>query len=522
MTAAAYARFSTEHQCSIDVQFAKISKYCNKHNLSLSDQHMYSDEALSGMHVRKRRGFLDLMNAAESHEIDCVVLYDITRGSRDVENWLHFRKRMMALNIPVYSVMDRIGNLDNPTDFLTEILTVSMGQTHVLTSRAKSMDKIDYLAKQGKFCGGYAPFGYQIEDGQYIIIPSEAEIISQIFTLYASGHSYSDIIDSLPAGLRGRRGRPFGKNTIHTILKNERYAGTYSWCKRKVKYMTEWAGGGASERAVTIPDAIPAIIDKETWKKVQLRMESNTHNKMNKSRQNRVYLLSGLIRCGHCGGAMSGVTTINKKGYEYKFYSCCNKRRLRNCKAKNIAANDIEPLVVNLVKQSLLDKSLVEATADAILSVSQNNKSTDLLKGLQKELAQTDEKIQNFVQAIASGITNPSVLAGLSEQEAKKRVLEEKIRFAEPAAPITREAIIKQLSNDIAVLEQDPSAIAQIIRRYVVAIDVYDDHIDIHTTADLARAAEELSHDENIDIKKVYAADHSVNDVNTDGCGGWI
>lgn len=314
MTAAAYARFSTEHQCSIDVQFAKISKYCNEHNLSLSEQHMYSDEALSGMHVRRRRGFLDLMNAAESHEIDCVVLYDITRGSRDVENWLHFRKRMMALNIPVYSVMDRIGNLDNPTDFLTEILTASMGQTHILTSRAKSMDKIDYLVKQGKFCGGYAPFGYRIEDGQYTIIPSEAEIISQIFTLYASGHSYSDIINSFPAGLRGRRGRPFGKNTIHTILKNERYAGTYSWCKRKVKYMTEWAGG-ASERAVTIPDAIPAIIDKNV---------------------------------------------------------------------------------------------------------------------------------------------------------------------------------------------------------------VYDDHIDIHTTADLARAAEELSHDENIDIKKVYAADHSANNVNTDGCGGWI
>lgn len=124
-----------------------------------------------------------------------------------------------------------------------------------------------------------------------------------IFTMYAAGRSYAKIMSALPAGLCGKRGRPIGKNSLHEILKNERYTGKYTWCKRKVKYMSEWAGGSPSDRAVTIENAIPPIIDAATWERVQKRMEANKHNTLNKSRRHREYLLSGLLRCGYCGAA---------------------------------------------------------------------------------------------------------------------------------------------------------------------------------------------------------------------------
>ncbi|MGX8710303.1 MAG: recombinase family protein [bacterium] len=519
MNAAAYARYSTDKQCSIEVQFSFIQKYCDTQGLSLSPSQMYEDEALTGMRTRRRKGFHDLLRAAENHEFDCVVLYDLTRGSRDVVDWFTFRKDMKSLNIDVFSVMDRLGDLDNPNDFLTELITVGIGQTHVLTSRVKSMDKVDFLAKQGKFLGGYAPFGYTIKDGLYIIDEIEAEYVRKIFAMYASGGSYNEILDALPAGLHGKRGRPLGKNSLFEILRNERYIGRYTWCKRKVKYMSEWAGGGPSDRAVTIDDIIPPIIDRDTWEKVKKRMDANKHNTMNNSRRNREYLLTGLLRCGQCGAAFIGITTTNKKGCEYKFYSCVDKYRNRTCKSKNIPANDIEPLVVSLLRRSMLDGSMIEATADAILAAGNGKNSASQLSALKKELAELEAKINNLIDALAGGLNSAAVRDKLTEYEGNKRVLEQKIKELRPKPTLSREYLIKELSRDAERLQNSPDCIKELLQKYIVKIDVFDDAIIIHSTADLSGALP--AGGVKLPVNGKIAGNNS-DDLSADGCGGRI
>lgn len=519
MNAAAYARYSTDRQCSIEVQFSLIQKYCDTQGLSLSPSQMYEDEGFTGMRTRRRKGFHDLLRAAENHEFDCVVLYDLTRGSRDVVDWFTFRKDMKSLNVEVYSVMDRLGDLDNPNDFLTELITVGIGQTHVLTSRIKSMDKVDFLAKQGKFLGGYAPLGYTIQDGLYKINETEADSVRKIFTMYAAGRSYDEILNALPAGLRGKRGRPLGKNSLFEILRNERYIGRYTWCKRKVKYMSEWAGGGPSDRAVTIENAIPPIIDLETWERVKKRMEANKHNTLNKSRRNRDYLLSGLLRCGYCGAAYVGVTTTNKKGIEYKFYACGDKYRTKSCKAKNIAADDIEPLVVNLLRRSVLDGSMIEATADAILAAGNDKNKSSQASALKKDLTELEGKINNLIDALANGLNSPAVQSRLTEFEGKKKVLEQKINELRPKAALSREYLIKELSHDAEQLSKDPTCIKELLHKYILKIDIFDDAIEIHSTADLANAFPSLG----LQLPKTEKiAGMNSDDLITAGCGGRI
>ncbi|MEG1743810.1 MAG: recombinase family protein, partial [Clostridia bacterium] len=400
-------------------QFALICKYCLDNNLELSTENCYSDEALTGTNTH-RKGFNDLLLAAQRGEFDYVVLYDLTRGSRDVVDWFTFRKNMKSCGVSVVSVMDKLGDLDDPSDFISELITVGIGQMHVLSSRVKSMDKIDYLAKQGKFLGGYAPLGYEIKDGLYSVKEDEATSVRIIFSMYAHGASYTEILAALPAGLCGKRGRPIGKNSIFEILRNERYIGTYSWCKRKIKYFSEWAGGASSERAVIIDDAIPPIIEYDVWKGVQERMADNTKNRTNKSRVNRTYLLSGLLRCGYCGSALCGVTTTNQKGIEYKFYTCGGKRRTRTCSAKNIAANDIEPLIVNLLRRGVLNGSFIEQTADNILAAgSGKNKASDAAP-LKASLAALNVKINNLVDVLSGGANSPAVREKLAELEVNR------------------------------------------------------------------------------------------------------
>ena len=523
MIAGAYARYSTEHQCSIEVQFAKIKQYCQEHNLSLSPNHMYDDAALSGMTTRRRKGFAELIEAAQSKAIDCIVVYDLTRGSRDIVDWFSFRKNMQKMGIKVYSVMDKLGDLDNPSDFLAELISVGIGQSHVLTSRQKSMDKVDMLASQGKFLGGYAPYGYKIIDGQYQIVEDEARLVRMIFKMYADGSSYNDILSCIPPGTTGRRGGPFGRNSFNSILRNERYIGTYSWCKRKVKYLSEWAGGGPSDRAVTIPQQIPPIIDSTTWERVRKRMRDNKKNTMNNSKPDREYLLSGVLRCGKCGAALFGVTTRNTKGCEYKFYKCGNKHNHKNCDAKNLPANDIEPLIVALLRSSLLDGSMIDAAADAIYSQAmQFKKHHNKGKGaaIKTQIAQNRQKIENIFQAIEKGIYSESLQERLSGLEETNRALEEQLRLEESSGKIdiTREDICASLREDVRRLQENPKSLKSLIKKYITSIVVTDDTICIHSFADLSLSP--LAKDV-IETKNNIPGD-SAEDVSANGCGDRI
>ena len=292
MNAAAYARYSTDRQTnnSIAYQMAKITEHCRANNITIVAA--YSDEAESGTNTEDRAGFLNMVMAAGKKEFEAVVIYDSSRGSRDVGDWFNFRKAMSRLNIQVIAVEDKLGDVLNPNDFLVELLSVGIAQHTVLTTRQKSIDGVAVKAKEGVFLGGYAPLGYDIVDRNYVINETEATAVRTIFTMYAAGHSYDVILDSLN-GLKGKRGQPVGKNSLNSILKNERYIGTYTWNKRKVKKMRKWAGGAPNPDCVTLEGHIPPIIDLKTWEGVQKRMGDNKRKATNKAK--REYLLTGLI-----------------------------------------------------------------------------------------------------------------------------------------------------------------------------------------------------------------------------------
>lgn len=300
LPAAEYMRYSTDNQTenSIAYQQAKIRKYAAENGIQIVAS--FQDEACSGTNT-DRRGFQALVAAAHRREFDAVIVYDISRGSRDVGDWFSFRKAMMYLGVKVISASgQKLGDLTNSADFLTELITVGMGQVEVLGSRQKSIDGVAVKAKQGAFLGGVPPLGYDIVCGQYVINPAEAAIVRDIFTWYAAGKSYDYIVDHLK-GAVGKRGRPIGKNSLNGILQNERYIGVYTWNKKKYKIMRKWAGGQPNPNVERIENAIPRIIDSDTWEKVQARMKDNKRNAKNKARHS--YLLTGLIECEECGAA---------------------------------------------------------------------------------------------------------------------------------------------------------------------------------------------------------------------------
>ena len=479
MRAAAYARYSTDRQTenSIVYQLDEIRDYCREHEIPIVAT--YTDEGCSGTNA-DRAGFQAMCAAAKAGVIDAVVVYDISRGSRDVGDWFSFRKSMLYLGVQVISATgQQLGDLTNGQDFLLELLTVGMGQAEVLGTRQKSIDGVAVKAKEGAFLGGTPPLGYDIVGASYVINPQEAAVVRKIFEWYAAGRSYNYIIDHLDGAL-GKKGRPIGKNSLNSILSNERYIGVYTWNKRKCKLFRRWAGGGENPNMVRIEGVIPPIVDLKTWEKVRERMSNAKRNASNKARR-RSYLLSGLIECSCCGSAYVGHTSTNKKGYQTSYYVCGNKYRTRECKAKNINAAEIEEFVIQHLKAYLLDIDLEETAqviADAV-----NSASPDL--GAEKaELAQIETQLANGVRAILSGVQIPELEAEMSRLRGRKAELEDVItRATANRAQVDPAAIVALLQEDIETW--DDARLPEIIRHHVQKIYAHEDgsyevHMGVH------------------------------------------
>jgi len=233
--AAIYTRFSTDRHQSTQSQIDVCVAYAKINKIEIID--VYSDEAMTGTNIN-RKGFNDLIYDAQGSLFNTVLIYDISRGSRDVADCFNFHKLMLSLNITVLSATKKLGDISNPNDFLVKLITVGLGQHSVLQSRQKSIAGKQYRARQGLFNGGIPPLGHDVLDGHYVINEAEAKVVRLIFSMYASGKSYDNIIDELLIkGYRGKLGQPIGKNTLYSVLKNDRYIGTYSWWRHNNRLM---------------------------------------------------------------------------------------------------------------------------------------------------------------------------------------------------------------------------------------------------------------------------------------------
>lgn len=465
--AVGYARYSTDRQTenSIAYQTEHIEKYCDEHDITLLK--IYKDEAQSGTNA-DRAGFQSLIRDAKTGLFSTVVIYDISRGSRDVGDWFTFRKMMLSLGIEVISVSQKLGDITNSADFLFELISVGMGQSEVLNNRQKSIDGVAIKAKQGVFLGGTPPLGYDVQNGNYIINPSEARTVKKIFEMYAAGYSYDNMLDNLK-GTPGKFGKPLGKNSFSSILRNERYIGTYTWNKRKMKLLRKWAGGTPNPDCVRIENSIPPIIDKELWEEVQKRLNANK-NATNKAK--REYLLTGVIKCDICGGTFIGHTTKNSKGYEHTSYICGNKYRTHTCNAKNINALELESFVCALLKKTYTEEN-IEVMTKNIMTIT--NSGTKDLKAEKKELAEIKKKIDNGIKAILKGVELEELQDEIDNLKVRKSELEDIIYVAEREKPQVEEKDIKKLLSETAEEIRSGNITKETIKKTITEIYAHAD-----------------------------------------------
>ena len=286
----------------------------------------------------------------------------------------------------------------------------------------------------------------------------QAKAVQEIFTLYSEGKSKNEIIQYLnEKGYKTSRGNAFNKNSLSRILRNDRYIGVYRYDD------------------VVIEDAIPPIIDKTLFDKVQALLQHNYSSRA-KNKAKEDYLLTTKVFCGHCGSPMIGESGTSKLGRVYHYYKCAKRKREKDCDKKVEKKDWLEQLVVkHTVEQVLTDENIDLIATRAMELIEKDLQDTSVLIGLQSALKETNKKIKNLMSAIEQGIITSTTKERLEELEQERRDFEGQIAREEMKKPLlSKERIVYWLtsfkSGDINNVEYQQ----RIIDTLVNSVFVYD------------------------------------------------
>lgn len=307
---------------------------------------------------------------------------------------------------------------------------------------------------------GSPVLGYKIgNDRQYEIDPVDAKAVRTIFTMYAEGKSKTQIVNWLNEhGFKTSRGNAFNKNSLSRILRNDKYIGVYRYDD------------------VVLEDAVPPIIDKTLFDKVQATFQHN-YTARAKAKAIEDYLLTTKVFCGHCGEPMVGESGTSKTGKVHHYYKCVNRKRKHNCEKKVEKKEWLERTVVEFtVQQVLTDENIEKISTRAMELIEKELQDTSVLIGLQERLKETNKRIKNLMSAIEQGIITPTTKERLEELEEERRDLEGQIAREEMKKPLlTKERIMYWLESFKRGDIKDVEYQRRIIDTLVNSVYVYDD-----------------------------------------------
>ena len=165
---------------------------------------------------------------------------------------------------------------DSPESAFLEGILEAQAEFYSRNLAREVMNGLKENAFKAKFNGGVPPLGYDIDqDRNYVINEREASVVRLIFQMKLAGKSLNMIINELNnRGFRTKANKPFGKNSIDSILQNERYCGVYIFNERPRKIAASVIGGqNQDDKIIKIEGAVPAIVSRADWLAVKELME---------------------------------------------------------------------------------------------------------------------------------------------------------------------------------------------------------------------------------------------------------
>lgn len=485
--AAIYARYSTDHQReeSITAQVRACTEYCKRKGYALV--RTYADEARSAT-TDDRPQFQEAIRDAKAGLFNILVVHKLDRFARNRYDSAFYKRELRRAGVKLESVLEPLD--DSPESVLMESLLEGLAEYYSRNLGRESMKGMRETALQAKHNGGRPPLGYDIDDdGHYVVNEHEARAVRLIFELYDRGFGYGKIINELHSlGYRTKRGGHFGKNSLHEILKNEKYMGVYVFNKVRERIPGLPRSNRRlkpPEEVIRIPGAVPAIVSEDVFRRVQDKMDKR-RQKTERARQKakKTYLLSGLVYCGDCGAAYIG-NISTARGKEYCYYECGARERTRTCQNRRIKKNELENLVLNELEKSIFAPAIRKELVDRLIVYHAGTAKESLKEReyLLRERARLDNAINNLLMAIEQGNAPGPLLDKLSAREREKVAIDAELDRLSAKMKITfsRKDIERYLDEIYSQFKKrnNEEQLKPLVQQFVKKVVVFEKQIEV-------------------------------------------
>lgn len=218
-----YVRVSTEEQAkggvSLDMQRAKIQAYAALEDMELVE--ILADEGISGCSIKSRLGVQRLLQMVKAREVQAVIIYALDRLARNTTEALEMSRLMDQRSIGLHSMTEKLDTGSaHGRFFFTLLASLAEMERGIISERISAA--MERKREKGEALNNNPAYGYRIVDFRVVPDLEEQQVLRRIRSLRTEGHTIHGIIDVLSReGRFNRRGRPFGKTQIHTIIQRK-------------------------------------------------------------------------------------------------------------------------------------------------------------------------------------------------------------------------------------------------------------------------------------------------------------
>lgn len=322
---AAYCRVSTDNDDqreSLETQKAHYEAWIRLHS-EWECAGIFYDFGITGTKADIRDGLQALLYECRIGRIDYILTKSVSRFSRNTTDCLALVRELLSYHVPIYFEKEKLDTGSMETELILAILS-SLAQEESESISKNVKWAYQKRIKSGRYKAGTAPYGYTFDsDGNYVIIPEEADIVRFIFKSVVSGmgvHKIGKELDS--RGVQTRRGGKWSTTTIMGILNNEKYVGDIRYNKTYTDDNFRRHKNTGVMDSPEVKDHHEAIISRELYTTahdvLEQRLKERGIRRSDEKYQYR-YAFTSRIICGECG------STFKRQVISSGISWCCKK-----------------------------------------------------------------------------------------------------------------------------------------------------------------------------------------------------
>ena len=503
MTAGIYVRYSPgadrEKTSTVESQIAMCRQLASTKNIIVDEKHIYVDQSISGASVQNRPQFQLMVEAISSNNFPPVLITkDTSRLFRNEQEAGYHESWIWQQGVEIHYV---VGQNGNPNKDDNVWLSGRIGHVVAEFNRRKNA-KVTFAHQQmnaqaGYSNGGMAPFGYLNQEEiiidrfgveksktKYEIDPDRAPAIKIAFDMYLASHSIKQIVDQLgQRNYRSQKGNPIGRQAIKNWFKYPFvYAGCIVWNRHK------WVKGDDGKRKKSIPtsrqewvitpDAHTPIISMEhaeaAYHKSKQEVPKTKHS---------TYLLTGLLKCQHCGGNLQ---MKNNKQTNLAYYVCSSRRDSTEkcCNGSHYRMEALEGLVMSDIKEAILDEGFLEDYYRQCRDEMQQVKEQTLFKKkeIQRKIKKVESRVDQALEMLLdSRINKDRIILKMQQDEKVLAGLKHDLHqldYKDVPAPSNLKLFRQQLTE---ALEMEVDIRKSALKALIKKIEMHQDgKIEVH------------------------------------------